>query len=334
MHAGVATTSVIPFAQTAKGRMTPRVPIIESGKTLADLQALLWKSVATFDTIRDAFIVDKKHHLIGTVSNRAIFDHPLSTRLDDIMVPAEKVVKVLTTDDQEVAVQRALQHSIESVAVVNHEGKFFGAISIKELMRILQQETQEDLAAEGRYDMSPKLDSILEVSLWESFRNRAPWILVGVGGGMVVATIISFFEDLLSHHIILVGFIPLIVYIVGAVSAQLQMLYVRDSAIYPTLPLRQYVLRQGAVVLLISATLGIVLYTVGSFYPGLDTELVTLSVATVIAALTALVTGVLVPHGLSKVVRDPANATAPIATIFSDTATIVIFFAVASVLLV
>ena len=180
----MAHTHVIPHEQTAAGRLTSRVPMLKSGSTLADLQALMWKSIQTFDTVRDTFIVDDKHHLLGTVASRTVFDKPLQTKVDDIMIPYDTVVKVYDTDDQELAVQTALHHAVESVAVVDHNKKFKGAISIKELMKILQQETQEDLAAEGTYDMSPKLDSILEVSLIESFRSRAPWILIGVGAAL------------------------------------------------------------------------------------------------------------------------------------------------------
>lgn len=166
---------------------------------------------------------------MGTVATRSIFDVLLATRVDAVMIPFEKVIKVYGHDDQERAVQTALAHSVESVAVVAPDHTLLGAISIKELMRILQHETQEDLAAVGAYDMSPKLDSILEIPIIESIKNRAPWILFGVGGGTLVAYIVGLFEGLLQAHLILVSFIPLVVYIVGAVSAQLQMLYIRDS---------------------------------------------------------------------------------------------------------
>ncbi|MEN9390521.1 MAG: hypothetical protein RLZZ283_621 [Candidatus Parcubacteria bacterium] len=328
-----STVPVLPFEQTAAGRMTERVPRISLTATLADLQALLWKSVHTYDTVRDVFVLDSKGTLAGTVTSRSVFDYPLSTKLADIMVPFEKVVKVHTTDDQEVAVQTALKHAVESVAVIDSHNKLKGAISIKELMHILQQETQEDLAAEGRYDMSPRLDSILEVPLIESFKSRSPWILVGVGGGMLVAFIITFFEELLAEHILLVGFIPLVVYIVGAMSAQLQMLYVRDSAIYPTLPLTRYALRQGAVVALISLVLGAALYGIGTIQNLGDATMV-VALGTGVAVLSALVTGVFIPYGLTYMVKDPVNATAPIATIFSDTITIIIFFGAATLLLV
>jgi magnesium transporter len=333
MH-GATQVNAIPFEQTAAGRMTPRIPIIKAGSTLADLSALLWKSVTTYDTLRDAFVVDAKGVLMGTVTTRSIFSTPLSTKVDDIMIPFDKVVSVHTSDDQELAVQRALAHSVESVAVVDPSNKLVGAISIKELMRILQHETQEDLAEEGKYDMSATLDSILEISLLESFKSRSPWMLIGVGGGMVVAFIITMFEELLAHHIILVSFIPLVVYIAGAVSAQLQMFYIRDSAIYPTLPLFRYATRQGAVVLSLSVILAAILFIAGQFIPGVGSEVDVIAIGTGIAILSALATGVFVPLGLSYIVKDPANATAPIATIVSDTTTILIFFGVATLLLV
>ncbi|MBU6310466.1 magnesium transporter [Patescibacteria group bacterium] len=326
--------NTIPFEQTAAGRLTARVPTVPPSATLADIQALFWKSISTFDTVRDVFVVDARGVLVGTVTSRSLFDHPLRTPVTDVMIPVRDVVKVYATDDQETAVQAALAHAVESVAVVDGAGRFKGAISIKELMKILQQETQEDLAAEGRYDMSPKLDSILEIGLWESFKSRAPWILFGVGGGTLVAVVIGYFEGLLADHIVLASFIPLVVYIVGAVSAQLQMLYVRDSAIYPSLPLWRYLSRQSAVVFLIAIALGVVVYGIGLWYPNVDEEHIVLALGTALAATTALVTGVLVPHGLSKIVRDPANATAPVATIVSDTSAILIFFGTAALLLV
>jgi Mg/Co/Ni transporter MgtE len=75
MHGATLAGPTIPFEQTAAGRMTPRIPIVKSGSTLADLQALLWKSVTEFDTTRDAFVVDAKGHLLGTVTTRTIFLH-------------------------------------------------------------------------------------------------------------------------------------------------------------------------------------------------------------------------------------------------------------------
>lgn len=333
MHGATVAGSSIPFEQTAAGRMTPRIPIIKSGSTLADLQALLWKSVTDFDTTRDAFVVDAKGHLLGTVTTRTIFSAPLATVVDSVMLPYEQVTKVFTTEDQEVAVQRALQHSVESVAVVDPSKKLAGAISIKELMRILQDETQEDLAAKGKYDMSPTLDSILEISLWESFKSRAPWILFGVLGGTGVSLIIAHFEALLAAHLVLVSFIPLVVYIVGAVSAQLQMFYIRDTAIYPTLPLVQYGLRQGAVVVLLSIILSTLLYFVGLLLGNSAEQVLAIALGTGIAMLSAALTGILIPLGLSYIVKDPANATAPVATIVSDSATIVIFFSIATLIL-
>ncbi|MCL9972341.1 MAG: magnesium transporter, partial [Candidatus Pacebacteria bacterium] len=58
-----------------------------------------------------------------------------------------------------------------------------------------------------------------------------------------------------------------------------------------------------------------------------------IALGTGVAMLSAALTGILIPLGLSYIVKDPANATAPVATIVSDSATIIIFFSIATLIL-
>ena len=318
---------------TALARMTNNVPMILIGSTLADVSALFWKMDGAFDTIKNVYVIDATQKFIGVFLSREIFRHPAHTKVEDVFIPAERVCVIYGTDDQEIAVKKAITMDVDSVVVTTNDNTLLGAISIKELLKILQEETQEDLAAEGHFDMSPRLDSILEIPLMESITSRAPWIVLGLFGGVGAAIIIGYFEPLLAKYIMLAGYIPLAVYIAGAVSAQIQMSYIRDTSLNPNLPFRQYITRQAMVVATLAAILSLVVLGIGLFVEETGHVAYIIALGIGLSILTAIGTGVLVPKLLALVVKDPANATTPVATIVSDTATIIIFFVTASLLL-
>lgn len=318
---------------TAGDRLTSVIPVVTNTALLSDVQALFWKEHGHFDTIRDVYVVDENHRFVGSFQSREIFRHPLHTPVHKVMHPPEAVCIVQTTDDQEYAVKQALHYNVESVVVVQADHTLAGAISIKELLKILLEETQEDLAAFGRFDMSPRLDNILEIPLFEAFRNRLPWMLVGLVGGIAVASIVSYFEPVLSAHLILASFIPLAVYITGAVSAQLQLNYIRDLAFYPTLPFKRYLTRQSLVIVCLAAIITTTLLIVTLLFKHLGLTGLVIAGSIGLACLSAIITGIFVPATLAKFIKDPANATTPIATIISDAATILIFFGIAQTML-
>lgn len=318
---------------TAGARLTSNIPIIKVGSTLSDINALLSKAKGAFDTIKNVYIVDDENTLTGVILSREIFRHPPHTKIETVCIDKNNICTVLDTDDQEIAVKKASAMNVESVAVITANQKFVGAISVKELLKILQEETQEDLAAEGHFDMSPALDSILEIPLRESIISRAPWIMLGLLGGIAAAGIIGGFEELLTEHIILAGYIPLAVYITGAVSAQVQMGYIRDTSLNPALPFLPYLIRQSQVVVALTFILSIILLGIGLFIEDMGTAAYAVTLGIGISILSAILTGVIVPKLLAMVVKDPANATAPISTIISDTITIITFFSIAHIFL-
>ncbi len=318
---------------TARDRLTTSIPIVPSTAILSDAQALFWKQLGCFDTIRDVYVVDDEHHFVGCFPSREIFRRPLHTPVIDILQSPENICVINVNDDQEHAVNQALAKHTEFVVVVDDHNVLIGAISIKELLKILFEETQEDLAAYGHFDLSPQLDNILEIPLFEAFKNRLPWILVGLVGGIGSAVIVSYFEPVLSTHLVIATFIPLAVYITGALSAQIQISYVRDLALYPTLPFWRYLWRQTGVVCCLALLIAAALLFMSVYIKDLGITGYLIAGSIGLASLSAVVTGVFVPALLARYIKDPANATAPVATIVSDITTLLIFFGITSLFL-
>lgn len=324
----VTETVIAPVEHRVKTHTLTNIPIIQKGATIADAQALLWKH-PDFDTVKFVYVVDHKGHLEGIVSFRDLFKHAPQTLVDSIM-ESHDLVTIAAHEDDERATHLALRHGLQSVPVTEH-GKLIGVIPSRYLLQIFKKDAVEDVAeAEAAPEATRRvLDNVLEQSVWYSTALRTPWLVVGLVGGVLAAFIITGFEELLAEHIILASFIPLVVYLSGAVSAQVQMFYVRDLTVYDQLPMLKYIFRHTIVVAALGALVALILYVFNGFVHDIGPAASVVSIATMAAVFSAIVTGIGVPFLLSRMLKDPASATPPLAIISSDLLTVFLYFATA-----
>ncbi len=312
--------------------MVTNIPIIKPTDTLADVQAQLWKN-PSYDTTKYLFVTNKKKNLIGIISFKDLFRHSPDTEVASIM-KTDDIVTVSPSDNDEQTVYIAIRYGLAVVPVVEF-GKLIGAVPSIKLLTILHYDSAEDIAEAGASHVSERkvLDDVLTQSIFTSVIQRAPWLMVGLVGGLGAAVIIEHFEAILAANIVLVSYIPLVVFLAGAISAQIQMFFVRDLATLDNLPFLKYVSRQAIVVAGLGVAISALLYAVNTFVFNLGATALVISIATLAAVASALLTGIGVPLILSKILRDPASATPPIAIITSDLLTVLLYFIVAGSIL-
>lgn len=319
---------IVPVEHRVKTHTLTNIPMVPEDSTIADIHALLHRE-PNFDTLKFIYAVNKNQELVGIVSFRDLFRHPPHTPIADIM-ESNNVVTVAAHQDDEHATHLALRHSLQCVPVTEH-GKLIGIIPSRYLLQIFKKDAVEDVAeAEAAPESSRRdLDNVLEDDILPTTARRLPWLLVGLAGGVGAAFIIKGFEELLASHIILASFIPLVVYLSGAISAQVQMFYVRDMAVYDHLPMFKYILRHSTVVIALGLMIALVLFFINSVVHDIGVSAPVVSIATMAAVLSAIVTGIGVPFILSKLLKDPASATPPLAIISSDLLTVFLYFSTA-----
>ncbi|MBU0530948.1 MAG: magnesium transporter [Candidatus Uhrbacteria bacterium] len=176
-------------------------------------------------------------------------------------------------------------------------------------------------------------EDVIKTPVRTSFRHRAPWLIVGLFGGILSAHFISFFESTLERNLILAAFIPMIVYMNDAVGTQLEAFVIRDMSLNRRLNFRRYFLRQFMVVFLIalSASLIIMAYSFLVYQDLRMSEV--LGIAMLIGICSSVFTGLIIPRLVSKTRNDPANVSGPIATIIQDMFSVVIYFLIATAIL-
>jgi magnesium transporter len=165
-------------------------------------------------------------------------------------------------------------------------------------------------------------------------KTRIPWLMIGVLGGTVTASIITNFENVLNILLALAAFAPVLAYLSESVGTQSETLAVRSIALDPKLSLKSYFLREFAVATVLALVCGGLLSTVALF--GWQDPILGLIVG--VSMFLSIIAAVFISTGFpfifKKVNLDPAVASGPFATMISDVATMTIYFAIASLLLV
>ncbi|MBN1585507.1 magnesium transporter [Candidatus Uhrbacteria bacterium] len=318
--------------ETAGRLMLTAVPTVSESALIGDVERLLTRKIADFDTINYIYVLDGEGRLKGISSVKEVFRTPKNRPINEVM--ARKIVSVHPHTDQERAALSALKHGFKAIPVVGHDGIFLGVLPSDVILGILNREATEDIMRFGGvYRSSGGFDDILVMTPLQSIRHRLPWLLLGLAGGLLVARIVGGFEETLSDNLVLAAFIPLVVYMADAVGAQMEAFIIRDLATDPNLRFGNYLVRQLSAVFLIGVIAGGL-----SFLASLITYRdyavsVVLGISLLFAVLTSVLTGLIVPYAFSRMRMDPANASGPIATIIQDILSVVVYFSVASLVL-
>jgi magnesium transporter len=135
--------------------------------------------------------------LVGVAGIERMLAAPESATLRDVMDPS-----LAADTDQEHAAWQAVHHDEAGLAVVDDDGRFRGLIAPQQLLTVLLQEHDEDLARLGGFLHS--VESARATSLENVARrlwHRMPWLVVGLIGAMVSAGLMAAFEAQLSANL-------------------------------------------------------------------------------------------------------------------------------------
>ncbi len=316
---------------TAGRVMTTSIPVVHASDTLAEVYDFFARSASTFETVNYIYVVDHKGTLIGAFSLRELFraDKSIVVRT---LIAGQEVVHARVHTDQERVVFLALKHNLKTIPIVDKNDILLGAVASDVILRILDKEAIEDLLRFG--GMSRRaFDNVENLTLLQSLTHRLPWLIVGLAGGIAAAAVIAQFEAIVSQHLIIAAFIPLVVYIADAVGTQMEAFIIRDLAVNPTLLFRGYFWRQFRIVALMGLILAALVYVMSfGIYGNMQVSAV-LSISLLCAVVSSVFVGLVVPYLFSSMKFDPANASGPIATILQDLISVSVYFFIASLLL-
>ncbi len=291
-----------------------------------------WTVVQCIDEIRKqaenvskfyaVYVVDETEKLLGRVAlQKLILSDPrtlVKDIYDDDVVAAETHM-----EDREVA-EIMKKYDLESVPVVNVQGKLVGRITIDDVVDVITEQAEEE-----RQLMSGITEDVEEDdSIWKNTRARLPWLLIGIMGGMMSARFMGIFEMEIAKITAIAFFVPLIQATGGNVGIQSSSLVVQ-SLVNPGFVnegfLKRFV-KVLRVALLNGLFLATIVYVVTWGVFGHQRLNLVVSMALFCVVLFASFIGTVTPLILNRLGFNPALASGPFITTTNDLLGLAIYF--------
>ena len=310
--------------------MTSDYASIASGTHVAAALDVLRNTAPDKETIYQVYVVDADHRLLGTVSLKELILALPHQLIDELML--RDIVCADVDAEQEEVAKLISRYDLIALPIVNHDETLVGIVTYDDAMDVAEAEATEDIhkgATVGRLE-----STLRDASINELYRKRVGWLVVLVFANIFTGAGIAFFEDVIADNLALLFFLPLLVASAGNAGAQSATLMVRGLATGDVSGrdalklLGREILVAGALGLTMSAAV----MAVGFLRAGLDIALV-VSLTMMLVVMIGSLIGMVLPFALARFKFDPATASTPLITTIADVSGVLIYFAIASVLL-
>ena len=284
--------------------------------------------------------VTRGHKLIGLTSVKDL----LLCEDDDATIESimqEHVITVGTLDDKEQVAQMFSKYNFLALPVVDTENRLVGIVTFDDAMDVMEDEATEDMEIMG--GMTPSDKTYLRSSTFDLFKHRIPWLMLLMVSATFTGLIITHFESALAAQVALTAFIPMLMDTGGNSGSQSSVTVIRALSLgeieFSDLP--RVVWKEIRTAVLCGISLAAACFAKIMLVDRLmlGNKDVTCLVALVVCATMALtvlvakVIGCVLPMLAKKVGFDPAVMASPFITTIVDALSLLIYFGIASVLL-
>jgi magnesium transporter len=323
----------------AGGLMSTRFARLRPNMT-AD-EALLYlrrQARAKLETIYTAYVVDSEQRLMGVVSFRDLFAAEPKKLVSEIM--ETDVVRVTEDMDQETVSRLFAEHDLNVIPVVDKDGKMKGIVTVDDIVDVVQEEATEDIQKFG--GMAALEVPYLQSSRREMIKKRIVWLVVLLAGSMLTATALESFQGQIDAVPILALFLPMIVSTGGNSGSQASTLVIRAMALgeiraadWMIILRREFVtgLALGGVLGMLALLRVAIWGSWGAYGDHFIALAVVAGLSVVGCVLCGTLAGAMLPFVLKKLGQDPASASAPFVATLVDVSGILIYFAIANLVL-
>jgi len=323
---------LLPYAEDTAGHvMTPEVYSMPASAKVEQAQHQL--SVADLaDPVFNVYVVDDGGVLVGILPVSRLLSLDAHARLGD--VADGEFVSCRVTDDQEEVARLFRKYDLWVVPVVDETGRLIGRITVDDIMDVVHEEANEDLAhMVGAPDIEEDEDSPLRI-----VRLRLPWLLITMFAGLLNSMVISSMLAAMNNVVAIAVFVPAILAMGGNTGMQSSTIAIRGIA----LGRKRYSRLLGIVGrevlvgvclgvccgLLAGSTVCMILHGTVADTGGIPLHRIGIAVGVAMCSAMAFAScfGSVFPILLHRVGVDPAVASGPFVTTSNDLSSAVIYF--------
>ncbi len=317
---------------SAGSLMTTEFVDLKKNMTVEDAFTHIRRTGMDKETIYTCYVIDQNRILEGLVSVKDLLLSDYSCSISDIM--ETDIIYVNTTDDQEDVAMLFEKYDFLAIPVVDNEKRLVGIVTVDDAIDVLQEEATEDI--EKMAAITPSDKPYLKTGVFETFRQRIPWLLLLMISATFTGSIINSYENAFLTYSVLTSFIPMLMDTGGNSGSQSSVTIIRG------LSLGDITFRDTFKVLFkelrVAFCCGITLAS-ANFIKLMTFDRVGFNIAVVVCSslvctvLFAKVIGGLLPIVAKKIGFDPAVMASPFITTIVDAASLMIYFRIATAIL-
>ena len=319
-------------------RMTTNYIVITDKLTVKQAMSSLIEQAAKNDNISTIFVVTEQQKFYGAMDLKDLIIARQDSPLEDLVVTSYPYVYGHELIDE--CIEKLKDYSEDSIPVLDNDNQLLGVITSSSIINLVDDEMGEDYAMFAGLTAEEDLKEPLR----ESIKKRLPWLLVLLGLGMVVSSVVGIFEKVVTELPIIMCFQSLILDMAGNVGTQSLAVTIRvlmDESLTGKQKL-ELVWKEMRIGLCNGGILGFCSFVlIGLFiylFKG-KTLLFSYAVsgcigaALLLAMLISSAVGTCIPLFFKKINVDPAVASGPLITTINDLVAVVTYYGLSWVLL-
>ena len=319
-------------------RMTVNFIVIKEGSTVKQAMNELVRQAEDNDNISTLFVEDENGIFYGAIDLKDLITARSGTALDDII--ATSFPYVYATEQTEDCIEKLKDYSETLVPVLDDSNRLLGVITSQNIIEAADEEMGEDYAMLAGLTAEEDLNETLP----ESMKKRLPWLLILLGLGIVVSTVVGVFEKVVASLTLIVAFQSLILDMAGNVGTQSLAVTIRVLT-DEHLTFKQkchLVIKETRVGFFNGALLGGVSFLLIGIYlmvfKGKDALFAfsvsgCIGLSLLLAMIISATVGTLIPLFFKKINIDPAVASGPLITTVNDLVAVVTYYGTSWILL-
>ncbi len=325
-----AIETALSYPEESAGRLMSRDFVaVPEHMTVGDLIDFLREGHDLANEFWEVFIVDARHHPLGTCQLSWILRTPRHIGLTDVMKRDQTLIPV-GMDQEEVAL-RFQKYALISAAVIDDDGRLVGQITVDDVVHIIQEEAGEDVLL-----LSGAGDGDINEPIRLTVRTRLTWLVVNLGTAVIASSVVGLFQGEIAKFALLAVLMPIVSGMGGNAGTQTLAVIVRALATNQLTSSNTWrmIRREFMIASANGLTLGVMIGTGVGLIFGNPMLGAVIAAAMLINNLVAGSTGILVPLTLDRLKIDPAVSSAVFVTMATDVMGFFSFLGLASLLLV
>jgi magnesium transporter len=312
-------------------KMTTNYISIHKNLTVKQAMISLIDQASENDNITTIFVTDDDENYYGAIDLKELILARRDTKLDSIIMTSYPYV--YGHEDIDDCIEQLKDYSEDLIPVLNNSNHLLGVITSQSIIQVVDEEMGEDYAKLAGLTTEEDLNEPLS----QSMKKRLPWLLILLGLGTLVSTVVGVFEGVVSQLPLIICFQSLILDMAGNVGTQSLAVTIR-VLMDETLTGKQkagLVFKEMRVGFSNGLLLGVLSFLILGVYIYLfKGRSVTMAFAVsgcigislIVAMVISSMVGTLIPLFFNKINIDPAVASGPLITTVNDLVAVVTYY--------